>query len=257
MINKNSMIFPSDSDEIKLTISKACDLYTKALFSHRPFFTKFLTPLESREVYSRFPKGEISVNTYGGYPDAERVIISFDEYGEDLPYPIKVISVKTKREASLSHRDYLGTILSLGIKRELVGDILVTDDGATVFCLEEIAGYICDNLIKIANTGVVATICEDFVPEETSRRYEKTSATVSSLRLDCVVSACVSKSRSGASELISRGLVSVNYKETASVSVGIKDGDVITVKGFGKFLINTDGNLTRKGRIHIDINKYA
>ena len=255
MINKNSIISPSDSDEIKLCLSRACDLYTKSLFSGRCLFTKFLTPLESMEIFSRFPKSEVEIGFFGGYEGAERTVASFGECFGD--YPVCALKIRQKGKGNLTHRDYLGSVLSLGIKRELVGDIITTDDGAVLFCLEEIADYISDNLTKIANMGVTVFRKSFDDGDEVRRNFVTTSSTVSSLRLDAVVSSAISKSRSASSELISKGLVMHNYKEASSSSACVKNGDVITVRGFGKFLINTDEKLTKKGRIHIFINKYA
>lgn len=218
-------------------------------------FTKFLTPLEAREIDMRFPKNEVDINFFGGYEGAERTIASFGEISDG--YPLTTLKIRLKGKASLSHRDYLGSVLSLGIKRELIGDIIPSDDGAILFCLEEIADFITDNLTKIANTGVaVSTASEDDICQ-IKRNYIKISQTVSSLRLDAVVASAVSKSRGVSSELISKGHVMHNYKEASSSSAPVKDGDIITVRGYGKFLINTDERLTRKGRIHIDINKFA
>lgn len=255
MINKNTIISTSDSDEIRLCLSKACDAYTKSLFSGRCLFTKFLTPLEAREISMRFPKGEVDISFFGGYDGAERTVASFGRQNEE--YPLCALEIVQKGKIALSHRDYLGSVLSLGIKRELVGDILVKDDGAVLFCLEEIADYISDNLTKIANSGVSVSRCNDDDAKNMERNFEKRSSTVSSLRLDAVVASAISKSRGVAAELIGRSLVSHNYKEATSVSQGVKDNDVITVRGFGKYLINTDEKLTKKGRIHIDISKYA
>lgn len=257
MIKKQSIILPSDTDELKLILSHACDLYTKADFSGRAFFTKFLTPADAREIEMRFPKGGALVSFYGGYDGAERVIAVFGEVEQKSEYPVSVIDVHQKGGKELSHRDYLGTVLSLGLKREMVGDIIVKEDGALIFCLAEIADYITDNLTKIGGAGVAATVSDSADAVSTERKYQKLSATVSSLRLDCVVSAASGKSRSAAAQLIERSYVSANYKTASSVSAPVKDGDIITVRGVGKFLIQTDERLTRKGRIHIDIYKYV
>ena len=257
MISKQKIISSSDSDELRLILSHACDLYVKADFSGKSFFTKFLTPADSREIDIRFPKSGISVTFYGGYDGAERVIAVFGEVYDKSEYPVSVLNVRQKGGKELSHRDYLGTVLSLGLKREMVGDIIVRDDGAYIFCLAEIADFIADNLIKIGASGVETTIIDNIDDVKVERSYERHNATVSSLRLDCVVSAASGKSRSAAAALIDRSQVSVNHKEANSVSLGIKDGDVVTVRGVGKFLIKTDERLTRKGRIYIDVLKYV
>ena len=255
MINKKKILASANSDELKLVLSHACDLYTKAEFSGRAFFTKFLTPSDAREIGARFPLE--SVSFFGGYDDAERVVVSFGDVQDKSEYPIKVINVRQKGGKELSHRDYLGTVLSLGIGREMVGDIIVREGGAYVFCLADIAPFIADSLLKIGGAGVRASVLDNMCDVSFERKYETKGATVSSLRLDCVVSAACGKSRAASSELVARSLVSVNYKEANSVSLAIKDGDILTVRGHGKFLIKTDSRLTRKGRIYIDILKYV
>ena len=136
-------------------------------------------------------------------------------------------------------------------------NIVLTDEGAYVFALREIAQFICDNLFKISNSGVSCTIIDAIETLEISREFETFTSTVSSLRLDCVVAAACRKSRSAVSDFFTKGLVLLNYKEESSVSLLVKDGDILTVRGFGKFLIKTEGHITKKGRIHIEINKYA
>lgn len=256
MIKKNNIVMPSDSDELKVILSHACDLYNKAEISGKAFFTKFLTPSDAADIESRFPQKEIPLCFYGGYDDAERKIAVFGEVYDQSEYPVSAVVVRQKGGRELSHRDYLGTVLSLGLKREMIGDIIVQSDGAIVFCLEEIAHFVADSLTKIANSGVEARVCAVGEFEAPERKYEKITATVSSLRLDCVVSAATGKARGTASQLIARSMVLQNYKVAESVSKSVKDNDVITVRGVGKFLIKTDGRLSKKGRVCIEINKY-
>ncbi len=258
MINKDKIIFPTDDDEIKLVISKACDLYLKAERSTKAFCTKFLSPLEASVIMGRFPKNELSLKLFGGYDEAERQICSFFTYEDDVDFPIAALRLKIKsKTAKLSHRDYLGSLLSMGIKREVIGDIVVMDEGAIVFCLEEIADYIADNLPKIGGAGVDIEKIASLGEISIERQFQKLSSTVSSLRGDAVVASALNLARSKASELIERGLVTLNYEQLKSTSAQIKNGDVLSARGYGKFKIVTDGHLTKKGRIHIDIYKYV
>ncbi len=257
MINKAKIIYPADDDEIKLMLSKACDLYNKAQKSTKPFYTKFLSPLEAAIIMNRFPKNELKLKLFGGYDDAERQVCAFYTYDEDLSFPLSILQIKLKaKNISPSHRDYLGSLLSMGIKREVIGDIVVEKDGSYLFCLEEIAPYITDGLLKVGGAGV--TIEKVFLTDEIAikREYQMLSSTVSSLRSDSVVASALNLARSKACELIQRGLVTHNYEQLKSVSSPIKNGDVLSVRGYGKFKILTSGNLTKKGRIHIDICKY-
>ena len=194
---------------------------------------------------------------FGGYNDSERQICAFYTYEDDLCFPISALNIKVKsKNASLSHRDYMGSILSLGIKRETIGDIIITNEGATVFCLDEIADYIKNNLPKVGGTGVETTKTDNIKGLEIKRDFDEISSTVSSLRCDCVIASALNLARGKAAEIIDRGLVTLNYETAKSVSQSIKDGDVISVRGSGKFKILTDGHLTKKGRIHITVCKY-
>ena len=257
MINKSKIILPTDDDETKLVLSKAFDLYTKAERSSKPFYTKFLSPLESGAIMQRFPKNEVSLKTFGGYDDAERCVCSFFTYEEELAFPVSALRLKIKSKAqSLSHRDYLGSLLSMGIKREVIGDIVVSNEGALVFCLDEIADYISDNLVKVGGTGVLVSKENALEEVNVKREFQVSSSTVSSLRCDCVIASALNLSRSKASELIERGLATHNWEQLRSVSTTANNGDVFSVRGYGKFKLQTDGHLTKKGRIHINICKY-
>lgn len=257
MLNKSKIILPADDDEVKLCLMKACDLYTKASFTSKAFYTKFLSPLEARCILQRFPKDDVNIRLFGGYDEFERCVCAFYTYDEDLTFPVAALKVKSKsKNSSLSHRDYLGSVLSLGIKRELVGDIVIRENEAIVFCLEEIADFIADNLTKIANTGVSIKKEENIDDINIKRDFDIISSTVSSLRCDSVVASALNLSRSKAAELIERGYVIFNYEQAKSAAKVIKDGDVFSVRGYGKFRVQTDGSLTRKGRIHINIFRY-
>lgn len=257
MINKSKVILPTDDDEIKLVLSKACDLYTKALNTSKAFFTKFLSPLEFSAIQSRFPKTELYIKFFGGYDDAERKVCAFYLYEDFISYPITALKFKPKsKNAELSHRDYLGSVLSLGIKREMIGDIVITDGSAIMFCLDEIADYIIQNLIKIGGTGVIITREDNLENINIKRDFENISSTVSSMRCDSIVSSALNLARGKADELIEKGQVTLNYEIAKTLHQMIKNGDVLSVRGYGKFRVQTDGKLTRKGRIHINLLKY-
>ena len=244
----------TDSED-KIFLSSVCDKCDRCEKTQRAVYTRFLTPRQALMVKERFSWTDFRF--FGGYEDAERVMVAFlpNEW-EEAEFPLCAVKIKNVGKKELGHRDYMGTILSLGITRELVGDIVVTSEGALVFVCAEIADFIMDNLTKVASSGVRLTLCENTDDIKVERSFKETSATVSSMRLDCVISAALGKSRSVGAEYISQGMVNVNYDEEKSVSRTVKDGDVISVRGFGKMIIDTDLYLTKKGRIHINIRKY-
>jgi len=261
MINRKNVIFPSGYDEMKLFVSKACDLYNRAESSGRSFFTRFLTPLEQKIILDRFPKNGVDIDFWGGYDGSERNMARFSsaqyDYNYDEPYPACALVIARKSKEVFSHRDYLGSVLALGIKREMIGDIVIRESDAVVFCVEEIASYVEDNLFKIGHDSVTVRREDCIENLEIKREFEEISLTVSSMRADCIVSALCNVSRSGASELIERGLVTLNYEVLTSNSRIAGADDVISVRGKGKFKIGSDSKPTRKGRIHINAFRYV
>ena len=149
----------------------------------------------------------------------------------------------------------MGALMSLGITRESVGDILVQDGRAVVFLNSEILPFVLSNVSKIGRVGVTAKegFCEP-LPE--SDRLISASLTVSSPRLDCVVSALAGVSRSKADELISFGFVSVNSVVTEKSTKQITDGDVISIRTKGKFIIESTSAKTKKDRTILEFKKY-
>jgi RNA-binding protein YlmH len=202
--------------------------------------------------------GEENFGFYGGYDDAERKILCFTpfcDYGEK-EYPITKLKIYTKDKKVFSHRDYLGSILSLGIKREKIGDILILDTFAVCFCHAEIADFLIYNLKKIAHSNIFVEIfdenCYNFI-----KQFRQVHYTVASMRLDAVVSAFTKKSRAVSAELIKKGYVNVNYQVNENASHTVCDGDIISAKGFGKAIINTENALTKKGRTNITVKYYV
>lgn len=257
MITKDKVLAFALNDEEKLTFSKVYDLYARCLNKDIYTYTSFLTPSEMAKISMAF-KGEENIEFYGGYEDAERNILCFTpfcDYGEK-EYPITKLKIYTKDKRVFSHRDYLGSILSLGIKREKIGDILILDTFAVCFCHTEIADFLIYNLKKIAHSNILVEIfsesCYNFI-----KQFKEVNYTVASMRLDAVVSAFTKKSRSTSLDLIKKGYVNVNYMPIENASHQLKDGDIISAKGFGKAIINTENALTKKGRINITVKYYV
>ncbi|MBE7052816.1 MAG: hypothetical protein E7391_00890 [Ruminococcaceae bacterium] len=257
MINKEKILNFANSDEEKIIFSKVYDLYLRSANKDIYTYTSFLTPSEIAKLSMAF-SGEENFEFFGGYTDAERKILSFSpfcNYGEKI-YPITPIKIYTKDKKVFSHRDYLGSILSLGIKREKIGDILILDTFAVCFCHSEIAEFLIYNLKKIAHSNIFVEIfkenCYNFI-----KQFKDVHYTVASMRLDAVVSAFTKKSRSVASDLIKKGYVNVNYLTVENASHTVCDGDIISAKGFGKAIINTENSLTKKGRINITVKYYV
>lgn len=198
--------------------------------------------------------------TFGGYGLSERQMAAFlpDALYFEYTLPIKAIKVAPahKRFAEeLSHRDYLGSLMNLGIERSKIGDILVDGDLAFIVAKEEISDYIADNLTKVRHTAVSALVTET---EEISYtpRYETIRGTVASVRLDTVLSVAYPLSRSKLAVCIEGGKVFVNGKLITSNGYHLKDEDIISVRGMGRAVFEGVLSETKKGRYMIAVRKY-
>lgn len=196
---------------------------------------------------------------YGGYEDAERVImINLPDYATiEQDNPLTIIRAKKPvggRE--LTHRDYLGSLLGLGLKRESFGDILVREDGADIIALKDIAEFVMMNYCQAGRTTLSLTehpISELIVPEKKSTTVVDT---VASLRLDNIVSSAFGLSRGKAAEAISKGIVFVNHVQIIKSDFQIKEEDKIVLRGKGKACLKEIRGKSRKDRQYIVIEKY-
>lgn len=245
----------TDADD-KIFLSRMCDLMDRSDRTGMIMYSRFLSPKEQMLIRDRLsPYGRVEF--YGGYEDADRKICAFvSNEWEEPDIPITALRIIPTNHREYSHRDYLGSVLGLGITRELTGDIVIGDEGAVMAVMREIADFISMNLSKVASASVRIAQTDDMSLFEGMRRYEDMGCTVSSLRLDCVVSSAIGKSRSQTSEIIEQGLVFVNYQAVKNPSMLLKENDVISARGYGKLILSKIGSLTKKGRTHIEIKRY-
>lgn len=202
----------------------------------------------------------LCTESFGGYELAERQIVAFlpDALVFCPEYPIaclKLSPLQEKFAEKLTHRDYLGAVLNLGIDRSRLGDILVEERQAYLFCQEKIADFICENLTRIRHTTVMAVRveAEDFDYEP---KYEAITGTVASVRLDSLLSLAFNASRSSLTGLIEGGKVFVNGKLITSNGYQPKEGDMISVRGMGRFCFKSTGGQSKKGRSYVTVWKY-
>lgn len=218
----------------------------------------------------------VRVIFYGGYDDAERSMPVFlpdyveltedsraSELHSEIKELLKVVRVTApKGSRKLTHRDYLGSLLALGLHREVTGDILVKnpDDkcggGADIIVQAEIADFIQLNYDKAGRTNLKVEILGIDELDEGTVNIEEKFDTVASLRLDSVTASAFGLSRAKAAETIRRGIVSVNSIEAMKVDMEMKPGDKIVLKGKGKVILTETSGITRKDRIRIKLNIY-
>lgn len=222
------------------------------------------------EMMSRSRSGLI-YGFYGGYEDAERVIEVFfpegfmtgenvSQHFRNIPgeNPLTVIRADLKKGSPvLSHRDYLGALMGLGIRREMTGDILVRQDGADIIVMKEIAEFLLLNYMKAgrANLHLSEVSTEEIIYSAVGR--EKVFESVASLRLDNVVSAAFHVPRSRAAEMIAAGTVFLGGICEKKADRQVREGEKIVLRGKGKTVLKEIGGKSGKGRIMITLEKYV
>lgn len=232
------------------------DIYRLCEKYHTPRFSEFLDGAKQRLVIEH---GIADGMLFGGYDGSERCMLGvFPEWYEKNTedFPISVLEFKTKYDKELSHRNYLGTILSLGIKREKIGDILTHKDGCYVFLSSDIAEFVRGGISKIAGCGVsinYTDIKDVSVPE---KDCEIIDAVIASMRLDAVLAAALKKSRNEAKMMVLSGKVSVNHFEMLQTDYIVKENDLLSIRGFGRISLEAVGGRTRSERLHITLKKY-
>lgn len=223
-------------------------------------YTQFLTPKEQHFIlqYLLLDAGMV-YSLFGGWKDAERKILCIcPEWLEIEPdsFPIDMVRIQAPHSEGLTHRDYLGALMGLGVKREMIGDILTQGEACFLFCRREICPYICANLEKVGRFGVQAEVADADSLSVGEKKVERSSIPVISMRVDAVLAGVLQLSRSRSAELIRAGRVSVNYELCDSGSHMLCCGDIVSVKGHGKYEIGSMGGTSKKGRTYVEIIKY-
>ncbi|MBE6915384.1 MAG: hypothetical protein E7471_01955 [Ruminococcaceae bacterium] len=241
-------------------IARVSDLYERAGSKNILTCTDFLTPSEVALLMQKLPKGEIQIASFGGYSDAERQKIFFlPEYldPEDETVFDSVSAIKCSASfSSLTHRDYLGALLSLGIKRSCVGDILVFDQEAILIVDTKLVPFILENLTHIGHGGVS---CKQITLSEITppiQKYQEIERTVASLRADSIFAAAFNISREKAAELIRNELCTVDWIPIQSPSDSIAENAVLSARGLGRAKLAKVGGTSKKGRIFISVHIY-
>lgn len=250
--------------EEKLLQRRFLDLAYKAESQAIPLFTDFLN-LHEQDLLLRM-KNELPKIKYfsnGGYEGAERKILCFCgnqkiEHESDIIFPISCLHItplNLKFSDELKHPDILGAVLNLGIDRIKVGDIIIDNNESYLFCSTSIHSFIENELSRVKHTVVSASLIDnkDFVYKP---NLKPITGSVTSIRLDSILSIAFRGSRSSLSGLIAGGKVFVNSKNILSNSYILKENDVVSVRGYGKFIYKGTTNQTKKGRYSVKISLY-
>lgn len=264
-------------EELRLLEARVREMGERTAFEVRA--TAFLTPREAKyaEIFLRRTGEYARVRFFGGYDTAERVCLFFfpgyvpDMMGDafasapvgellaqtECDCPIGAIRVRGSGYRVLSHRDYLGSLLSLGVEREIVGDILIeTDFSAVILVLERMIPFLLSTWDKVANDAVRIERIPLPADGTVVRQTKPVSDTVASARLDCVVAALANLSREAAQSAIRDGRVEVAYECELRPDYNLTVPCVLSVRGVGKFRINEIGDPNRRGRLRLIAEKY-
>ncbi|MCI3921052.1 YlmH/Sll1252 family protein [Paenibacillus sp. TRM 82003] len=225
--------------------------------------TDFLDPRQAAIVESLANReDDVVVRFDGGSPEAERcrAIVApdfLDPAYEPMGISVLAITSEDDRIRELDHGDYLGAILGLGVKREKIGDIHVHEWGAHLLVADEMAPFFSTHLSQVGRLHVFTELISTDKLSTATQRLEEMFCTVASLRLDGVVSEATRLSRAKVLPPIQAGRCKVNWKVEEDPSRQVKEGDVISFQGFGRFKIVAVEGLSKKGRIRIKIGKFA
>ena len=255
MISRDEILrsFPKEDIEEVLKVYQTMNLaYSKGITTFTNFFCK---PNIWNYFIEKFDSKNFRVEAKGAFDECDRRILVFNNiYNIPMPYRILKINNKSKFN-NLSHKDYLGSIMALGLEREKLGDLRVIDDYAVLPIYEEITDYIIGQLKNVGKAPItVEEIYEENLPK---CNYIEEVIIVSSLRMDNIVAKLARLSRGKAIELIDSGKVLIDYSKNSQKSKEIKTNQRITIGGTGKFIIGEFVGNTRSGKFKIKINKFV
>lgn len=246
-------------DDLNLLKNRFHDLASRSVDKGIWTYSNFLTQAEQSELKKlRLP---VNAGLCGGYENAERCIAVFGNES-DIYYPaeppikyIKISPALQKFADHLTHRDFLGSLMALGIKREMLGDIIINENSAFLICLENIADFIVTELSSVKHTSVKCEIAET-LPENVLPELQYEEHIVASERIDVLIAAVYNLSRSLSQNLILGEKVFVDSVLVGSTSFVPDTGGIISVRGHGRFIFDGVLRSTKKGRDVIAVRKY-
>lgn len=247
---------------MELLKKRLTELAEKSYRNNQYVFTNFLNMAEMNAFYEI--QREISYVPYtafGGSEQCERLMIRFGSeelFGYEEPFPVRCILAEpliAKFSDEFSHRDFLGAIMNLGIEREVVGDISIRGKQAYIFCIEKMASYIAENLVQVKHTSMRCKVLEE-TPEVLKPVLASKEITAASERIDAVIGKLCNLSRSQSVLAFREKKVFVNGRQCENNSYFLKPGDMVSLRGFGKFVYQGIKYETKKGKLCMEVSIY-
>ena len=232
------------------------ELSSRAAQRYYTAFSDFLTMEEQSELLSL--RLESPFKLFGGYEGAERCVAAFGEDCENAVFPISYIKIEPvakKFADKLTHRDFLGSLMNLGIKRETLGDIIIKDNTGYLMCLDTVADFIANDLTRVKHTSVKCNAVSA-LPEGMQSEPQEQEEIVASLRIDVLTAAVYHLSRNAVKELFNQRKIFVNSALCENFSFIPNEGDVISVRGKGRFKYGETLGKTKKGRLIVQFFVY-
>lgn len=250
------------NDELLLK-KRLTELAEKAYGQGTYTFSNFLG-LAEQDVLSRLEREirHVPKTLFGGAEGCQRVMARFGDEelcGYDLPFPIvclRAAPTAPKYADKLTHRDFLGALMNLGITREQLGDIVLRDNVAYIFATERIAPFIADSLTKAKHTQLTVTVVDE-LPDGALFTPETQQYIVSSERIDGVAAHVYKYSRSQISDLFRAGKIFLNGRCCENTSTVLKEGDTVSVRGEGRFIYRGVVRSTKSGNLSVEVDVYV
>lgn len=263
MIDRQAFLKGTHQPDEKLLLAKVLDQADFSLDRWQTVFTDFLSPAEGGFITKVLDKiHDLDYCVYGGTEECERNRIALFPLGEefckeDFPIMAVRISFAGKFGQKLSHRDFLGAILGLGIDRSKVGDILLFDTYAICYADDEMASYICSHLEKVGKIGVKTETIEPKLVLLPEKKIQRRVASVASARADAVFGACFQISRGKAQQLIAAEKAFINWSVVKSPSDKVEEEDILSLRGYGRAKVVQWKGETKKGRLSVVLERYS
>lgn len=260
-MDKNELIKIVTKLEDRVLVSRLLDKVEQCRYSSF-VYSDFLSPYEVSVAKKVLDKvDDIFYSFTGGYEGAERTValISRDFIDEENAIynaPLGFLRITPLAEKALSHRDYLGSLLGLGIKREKIGDILVGDLHADVILIDKLAEYVVYNLDKIGSAKIKCELVEPSEFTMPQKREKLITTTVATLRADSVAAGGFGISRTKVLEYFKAQKVNVNWETVQNPSKQLSEGDVISIRGMGRIVLEKVKGTTKKDRTSIIIKRF-
>lgn len=249
-----------DGDE-RVLLARALDRAEIVLRSGLTQVTDFYDPYHAGLIISTLRAAPgLAATPEGGYASAERVRVAVHTAGiqpvvEDYDFGFISINGNFKM-TGVTHRDFLGSLLGLGLRREKFGDIFVVEEGARAVVAGEVTSYILANLNKVGRIQVSVTEITDEAFQPPEHAYKEIRATVASMRLDAVASAGFGTSRSKIVREIEADRFSVNWRVSPNPSAPVQEGDILSARGRGRVKVAEVRGPLKSGRIGLLLKKF-